>query len=188
MWWIPYPGAVSADEMRSADVVVREESPADVGSIAELNEAAFAGPGEGALIDALRRAGGLTLSLVAVSEGEVVGHIAFSPVEIEGPKGQVRAIGLAPMAVLPGRQGEGIGGGLVREGLARLRAAGHTAVIVLGHPEYYPRFGFVRASRFGLRWEHPAPDEAFMAIELVAEGLAEVSGVVRYRPEFEALA
>ena len=110
----------------------------------------------------------------------MVGHIAFSPVTIE-PAGS--AIGLAPMAVLPAHQRRGIGGRLVREGLEQLRAAGHGAVVVLGHPEYYPRFGFTRASRFGLRCELDCPDEAFMALELVPGALANRAGLVRYRRE-----
>ncbi len=175
------------DAIEGRGVVIREETPADAEAIAAIHRAAFAQPGEAELVGALRAGGGLTLSLVAASAGELVGHIAFSPVRIEGPQGGTEAVGLAPMAVSPGRQGEGIGGALIQDGLARLREAGHRAVVVLGHPEYYPRFGFARASAFGLRWEHPAPDEAFMAIELVAGGLAEVRGVVRYRQEFAAL-
>ncbi|HGG57283.1 MAG TPA: N-acetyltransferase [Nannocystis exedens] len=170
-------------------VEVREELPGESEAIAALNLAAFGQAGEGALVDALRAAGALTLSLVATAGGgeTIIGHIAFSRVEISGPAGEATAVGLAPMAVSPEHQRQGVGARLIAEGLARLRAAGHRAVIVLGHPEYYPRFGFVRASVFGLRWEHPAPDEAFMAIELVAGALAGIRGVVRYRREFDAV-
>jgi putative acetyltransferase len=136
-------------------------------------------------VDVLRAAGKVTLSLVAVLEGKIVGHILFSTVTIDSAAGSTSAIGLAPMAVLPEHQRRGIGSMLVREGLDACRAAGHRAVIVLGHPEYYPRFGFVRASRFGLTWEHEVQDEAFMAIELVPGALAGGPGVVRYQPEFE---
>src|SRR4029450_3871793 len=102
----------------------------------------------------------MTLSLVAELDGTVVGHILFSPVTIE-PAGT--AIGLAPMAVLPGPQRRGGGGRLAREALELLRAAGPRAVVVLGHPEYYPRFEFIRASRFGLRCEFESPHGACVA-------------------------
>ncbi len=94
-------------------------------------------------------------------------------------------LSLAPVGVLPSRQNEGIGTMLIEAGLEQLRAEGHPAVVVLGHPSYYPRFGFVPASSFGLRWEMDAPDEAFMALELSAGALAGVRGVVRFRPEFD---
>ena len=106
-----------------------------------------------------------------------------APVTIDSPGGQVAAIGLAPMAVLPRHQRKGIGSRLVREGLDQLRRLEHEAVVVVGHAGYYPRFGFVPASRFGLRWENDCPDENFMAIELRPGGLAGRAGVVRYRPE-----
>lgn len=166
---------------------LREEAPGDHAAIAALNETAFGQPAEAALVDLLRAHGALTLSLVAVAGAELVGHIAFSPVTITGDGGVHPAIGLAPMAVAPAWQGRGVGTRLVRAGLEHLRAAGSRAVIVLGHPNYYPRFGFAPASRFGLRWEHSAPDEAFMALELVPGALAGVAGVVRYRPEFDAV-
>ncbi|HET9036717.1 MAG TPA: N-acetyltransferase [Myxococcaceae bacterium] len=162
-------------------IAIRRERPGDEPAVHRVNESAFGGPDEAAIVNALRANGGMTLSLVAELGGTVVGHILFSPVTIE-PAGT--AIGLAPMAVLPGHQRRGVGGRLVREGLELLRAAGHRAVVVLGHPEYYPRFGFIRASRFGLRCEFECPDEAFMAIELSPGALANRDGLVRYRREF----
>ena len=143
-------------------------------------------------MDALRARGQATLSLVAVEGHRVVGHILFSPVTIEsvgesgGESGgePVAALGLGPMAVLPTRQRQGIGSLLVRTGLAACRDAGHGCVVVLGHPEYYPRFGFTRASRHGVTWEHPAPDEAFMLLELREGALGGRGGIVRYQPEF----
>jgi putative acetyltransferase len=127
----------------------------------------------------------VTLSLVAERGGEVVGHILFSPVRIDSGGESVAAVGLAPMAVLPAQQRTGIGSALVRTGLAECRRAGHGSVVVLGHPAYYPRFGFVPASRHGLAWEHPAPDEAFMVLPLRANGIpAGGGGLVRYAPEF----
>jgi putative acetyltransferase len=127
------------------------------------------------------------LSLVAVHEGQVVGHILFSPVDIEREGARETAVGLGPMAVLPEYQRQGVGSRLVREGLDWLGRAGHGGIIVLGHPGYYPRFGFERASRFGLRWEVACPDEAFMALELRPGALGARPGIVRYRPEFSAV-
>lgn len=173
------------DEIGGKPLVLRDEVEGDRAAIDAVNRAAFGGPDEAELVDALRAAGALTLSLVAIADEGLVGHVAFSPVTIEGPAGRTMAMGLAPMAVRPDWQRRGVGTRLVTEGLDRLGAAGHRAVVVLGHPEYYPRHGFSKASGFGLRWEHPARDEAFMAIELVPGGLAGIEGVVRYREEFD---
>jgi putative acetyltransferase len=150
---------------------------------------AFGRPQEAALVDALRAAAHPHVSLVAVEDEEVVGHIFFSPVSIE-PEDAVSmatgalAMGLAPMAVLPRCQNQGIGSELVRAGLRACLRLGCAVVVVLGHPDYYPRFGFVPASRMGLRCEYDVPDEVFMATELVPDALAGVRGLVKYHPEF----
>ena len=175
-----------------SEIVFREERPSDAASVRAINVAAFDSPAEAGLVEALHAAGAMTLALVAEDAGEVVGHIAFSPVTIARAGAapdvpSVDAIGLGPMAVRADRRGEGIGGALIRAGLDALRARGHGAVIVLGHPEYYPRFGFVRASTFGIQWERAVPDEVFMAIELRPHALADCAGVVRYRAEFDAV-
>ena len=177
-------------------IVIRRETAADQAGIRRVHERAFPGPAEAAIVDALRAAGAVTLSLVAGPAGEagqgaapaatIWGHVLFSPVSIATAAGERAAVGLAPLAVDPDRQRQGIGGRLVREGLDILRGEGHGAVVVLGHPDYYPRFGFAPASRFGLRWEHPCADEAFMAVALVPQGLDGLGGVVRYRPELMA--
>jgi putative acetyltransferase len=165
--------------------LIREEAPADRGAIRRLNAAAFTTDAEARLVDALREHGRLTLSLVAVEGEAVVGHIAFSPITITRPDASVLAgVGLGPMAVTRSRQRCGIGTRLVRTGLERLKTAGHPLCVVLGHPEYYPRFGFERASRFGIRWERKVPDEHFFVLELAGGALRDVSGVVRYSPEF----
>ena len=166
---------------------LREERPADVPAIHRLNTASFDSDAEARLVDALRANGGLTLSLVAQVSGEIVGHIGFSPVVIEGSSGIAHGVGLAPMAVAPALQRQGIGGRLVAEGLRRLGAAGQPFCVVLGHAEYYPRHGFIRASVRGIRWEKAVPDEVFFVHELTPGGLAGVEGIVRYRPEFEAV-
>jgi putative acetyltransferase len=169
---------------------IRPEQPEDVPAVHRVNSAAFGRDAEARLVDLLWDAGAVIASLVAVDkagekvgdEEEVVGHILFSPVTLDGCDGSIA--GLAPMAVLPGRQRSGIGSALVERGLAACRDAGIHAVVVLGHPEYYPRFGFVPASRFGLGCEYPVPDEVFMALELTPGALQDCRGTVRYRPEF----
>ena len=173
----------------AGDTLIRLEAVADVAAVRRVNEAAFAQPDEGRIVDAIRAAGAATLSLVAVTGDTLVGHILFSPVTIATPAEARSAVGLAPMAVLPELQRCGIGSLLVRAGLERLRRERQPAVVVLGHPTYYPRFGFVPASRFGLRWELDCPDEAFMALELIGGSLAGLQGgVVRYRPELSGAA
>jgi putative acetyltransferase len=165
-------------------VTVRPEWPGDVAAIRRVNEAAFGRAAEADLVDALRAHGRVSRSLVAERAGMIVGHILFSPVRIDSGRTSTAAIGLAPMAVLPAHQRAGIGSLLVRTGLAECRRAGHGCVVVLGHPEFYPRFGFVRASRHGLAWEHSAPDEAFMVLPFREDAIAAGGGVVRYAPEF----
>jgi putative acetyltransferase len=164
--------------------VVRPERADDAPAIRRVHEEAFGRAAEADLADALRRHGTATLSLVAVRGGRVVGHLLFSPVRIESGHESTAGLGLGPMAVLPAHQRKGIGSLLVRGGLAECRGAGHGCVVVLGHPAYYPRFGFVPASRHGLAWEHPAPDEAFMVLALRDGGIAAGGGLVRYPAEF----
>lgn len=162
--------------------VIRPEIPADIPQIHAVVAAAFETDAEARLVDALRASGNATISLVAEQEGAIVGHILFSPVTVDGTA--VPVLGLAPVSVVPAHQRQGIGGALIREGLTRAAARGYTAAVLLGHPEYYPRFGFVPASRFGLRCEYDCPDEAFMALELSPGALAGLSGLVQYRAEF----
>lgn len=167
----------------SGDIHIRRERPEDGVAVRIINERAFAGTEEAELVDALRAADGVTLSLVAEVDGALVGHLLFSAVSIV-PFGCQEAVALAPMAVLPEYQRRGIGSQLVQSGLDELKAAGG-AVVVLGHPTFYPRFGFVPASRFGLRCDYEYPDEAYMALELSPGALAGLEGgVVHYRPEF----
>ena len=162
---------------------VRAERTADVDAVHELNRAAFEGPDEARIVDALRGAVTPLVSLVAEVDGAVVGHILFSPVTV-GPALHLPLMGLAPMAVLPAHQRKGIGSALVRAGLDACRELGAVGVVVLGHAAYYPRFGFVPASRFGLGCEYDVPDDVFMTLELVAGGLAGHAGIVRYHEAF----
>ncbi|MDQ3010587.1 MAG: N-acetyltransferase, partial [Acidobacteriota bacterium] len=147
-------------------MVIRYETPEDIAVIHQIIEQAFGRPAEANLVDALRRNGKAILSLVAEDNGRVVGHILFSPGVIDAAERPLPGIGLAPLAVLPERQNEGIGSLLVERGLKLCRETRHPFVIVLGHPEYYPRFGFVPASRFGVKSEYDVRDEVFMAMEL----------------------
>jgi putative acetyltransferase len=140
-------------------VVVRPESLGDISAIREVDERAFGRPAEANLVDALRARRKVVLSLVAVLDGRVVGHILFSPAAIESGAGLFPVVALAPMAVLPEYQRQGVGSLLVSAGLEECRRLGHECVIVLGHAEYYPRFGFVPASRYGIKSEFDVPDE-----------------------------
>jgi putative acetyltransferase len=163
---------------------VRPEEPGDEAAITRVNHAAFGQPDESLVIAAIRHARHPNISLVAVDGSEIVGHILFTPVALESAGCPAVVMGLGPMAVLPALQRRGLGSRLVREGLAACARTGCTAVVVVGHPEFYPRFGFRPASSFALRCEYPVPDEVFMAVELVPGTLAECRGLVRYLAEF----
>lgn len=165
-------------------ITIRPELPEDFATVFAINQRAFGRPEEAQLVEELRRVANPQISLVAVRDAQVVGHIFFSPVTIEGQHSSIQALGLAPMAVIPELQNQGVGSLLVREGLNVARRTGRNIVVVLGHPEYYPRFGFEIASHKGLRCEFPAPDEAFMVTELTTNALRGVSGIVKYLPEF----
>lgn len=162
-------------------VTIREERPGDEASVRHVNVEAFSSPDEADLVDALRDACPHRLSLVAVDEGgTIVGHILFTPARL----GDVEGMGLAPMAVAPGHQRGGIGSRLVEAGLADLRARGCPYVIVLGHAEYYPRFGFERASAHGIRCKWDVPDDVFMILKLDPSKLEGITGTAHYRDEF----
>jgi putative acetyltransferase len=150
--------------------------------IRTVNEAAFGGPDEADLIDGLRADGHALVSLVAEVDARIVGHIMFSRMWIKTPTGLVSAVALAPVAVLPEHQRRGIGGRLVRYGLELLRCRGEKIVIVVGHPDYYPRFGFSREKAQSL--ESPFPAEAFMAMELSTGALDCIRGAVVYPAAF----
>jgi len=153
-------------------------------AIREVNRRAFGQEQEGAIVDALRANGAAQLSLVASLDGRIVGHILYSPVQV----GDVVGAGLGPMAVLPDYQRRGIGSRLVEAGIQRLEEQGCPFVVVVGHPAFYPRFGFEPASRRGIACEWSVPDDVFMVRVLDAGRMGGSSGVVRYRPEFSTTA
>jgi putative acetyltransferase len=166
-------------------LTIREEAPADFAAIHELNRLAFGQDDEAALVDRLRAEGLVVASLVAVEDGTVTGHILFTRLPIDTPAGTVAAVALAPMAVRPERQRQGIGSALVRAGVEVCRALGERIVIVVGHPEYYPRFGFSAELAGPLRSPYSGP--ACMALELAPGALAGIAGDIRYPDAFNSV-
>jgi putative acetyltransferase len=162
---------------------IRREREADRADILALHRAAFEGPFEAGLVDRLSDGGLVVVSLVAVDAGASVGHILFSRLPIQTATGVIDAVALAPMAVVPGRQRQGIGSALVREGLRACREQGERIAIVLGHPEFYPRFGF--SPELARRLRSPYSGPAFMAIALEPGALDGVEGEVRYPSAFD---
>ncbi|MEM7111559.1 MAG: N-acetyltransferase [Chloroflexota bacterium] len=163
-------------------MVIRNETEQDWDAIAHVNRLAFGQENEAQLVNALRKNGKATISLVAEDRGEVVGHILFSLVTV-GDNGT--GIALGPLAVHPDWQKQGVGSQLTKAGIVACRRLGFSRLIVLGHPTYYPRFGFVPASRFGVHSEYKVPDEVFMAQELTTGAFNTCSGLVKYAPEFQ---
>jgi putative acetyltransferase len=167
-------------------VTIRKEQLDDIDAVHVVNERAFGQSTEAVIVDSIRAACPEAVSLVALDGNQVVGHILFSPVFASGEKGSVQGMGLGPMAVVPERQGQGIGSMLVRTGIETMRERDCPFIIVIGYPEYYPRFGFRPASQYGLscQWDG-VPDNTFMALVLDEGAMARVSGIVRYRDEFD---
>ena len=168
-------------------ISIRKERDDDRAEVHEVNRKAFPTSAEADLVDALRGAARPWISLVAETGGRVVGHILFTPVRVVGEEGERTALGLAPMAVHPEYQNRGIGSRLVRAGLEACRAQGHPVVFVLGHADYYPRFGFQPAAPRGLHYKGPEFDPYFMVAELEPGALEGWAGRVEYRPEFEGV-
>lgn len=172
--------------MREDMLTIRPESRTDHDAVRHVTMDAFGQPLEANLVDALRGGEPRALSLVAEDEDGIVGHILFTPVTIQRGDRRDEGMGLAPMAVASIRQRQGIGTRLVERGLAMLREQGCPFVVVVGHPEYYPRFGFTPASGHGIDSQWPGmPDEAFMVLVLDEDAMRGVKGVARYRPEFD---
>ena len=162
---------------------VRTEEEDDRAAVHAVYISAFETPSEANLVDALRNQARVLVSLVAEENGAVVGHIMFSPVSLSGHP-DTKMMGLAPMAVAPKQHRKGIGSALVRAGLVKVKKLGCMAVVVLGHPDYYLRFGFSPSSRFGIECEYDVPAEAFMVMELRPAALRGKRGRVKYHSAF----
>ena len=173
-------------------VTVRVESKKDYPAVYEVNKLAFKREAEAKLVNNLRKSSGFIpeLSLVAEKDGEIVGHILFSKLKIKRDLGEVTALTLAPIAVLPECQKQGIGSLLIKEGLAACNRLGWNIIIVVGHPEYYPRFGFTPARKKGLEisFKEPIPDDVFMVCELKPGALEDISGTVELPQAFHEAA
>lgn len=168
-------------------ITIRHEQIGDAEQIRLVNTGAFGQTAEADIVDALRKTCPAGKSFVAEVEGKIVGHILFTPVVIESNAKEIWGMGLAPLSVLPEFQRQGIGSLLIQAGLDEMRKTQQPFVIVLGHPEYYPRFGFKRASDYGIASQYDnVPDEAFMILILDEGALKGVSGIGRYRAEFDA--
>lgn len=185
------------DLLNVGEVVVRPERPGDEDAIRRVHLVAFSygggrdGSGEARLVDLLRASdawvAGLSLVAEDAASGGIIGHLLFSKAIIETGAGDVETLALAPLAVLPGHEGSRAGTRLMRHGLAEARRLGFRSVIVLGHPKYYRRFGFVPAGRFAIEAPFPVPADAWMALELEPGALAGVAGRVRYPAAFDAV-
>ncbi len=165
---------------------IRDEIENDWNDVHAVNASAFETENEANLVDALRKKVTPAVSLVATTDSDIVGHIMFTPVTLTGhPK--VNILGLAPMAVSPEYQKSGIGSELVKTGIERCRNLGAGAVVVLGYPEYYPRFGFKPSTSFGIGCEYEVPEDVFMVKELLPGYLKRRSGVLEYHEVFKSV-
>ena len=162
---------------------VREERPEDVVAIRDVNRSAFGQDQEGNIVDALRSNGAVLLSLVATQDERVVGHILYSPISV----GIATGAALGPLAVVPESQRQGVGGRLIETGNRMIKDLGYPFIVVLGHAEYYPRFGFVPARSRGIQCEWDVPDDVFMLLVLDEEKMRGVSGLSKYRQEFSTV-
>ena len=160
---------------------IRFEQPNDIEQIKNVHLIAFETDTEANIVDALRNAGVELISIVAEKNGEIIGHILFSPVTLDGV---TKIMGLAPMAVLPNWQRKGVGSKLINEGMKACEKAGYEAVVVLGHPDYYPRFGFEASVNFKIKSEYDVPPEVFMVKELKKGALIDKTGTVKYHQLF----
>jgi len=165
-------------------IEIREERPDDVAAVRDLNRRAFGQDQEGNIVDALRANGAVLLFLVATLNDRVVGHIVYSPLSISR---NITGAALGPMAVLPECQRQGIGSKLIEAGNQKLKDAGCPFIIVVGHADYYPRFGFKPASGHGIKCEWDVPDDVFMLLVLDRAKMKAVSGLARYRHEFSSV-
>lgn len=168
-------------------MLIRKETKDDYVTVEEVLTMAFEGDGEARLVDALREKASPIISLVVENdEAAVIGQIMFSPVTIAG-SADAKLMGLAPVSVSPEEQGKGYGAALIKAGLVECRKMGVDGVVLLGHADYYPRFGFKTSTDFGITCEYDVPAENFMALELKPAALQEISGTIKYHPVFSKL-
>ena len=165
-------------------IEIREERSDDVAAVREVNRRAFGQDQESNIVDALRTNGGALLSLVATVNGQVAGHIMYSPLTVAE---NVNGVALGPMAVVPEYQRQGIGTKLIEAGNRKIKDAGYPFIIVVGHAEYYPRFGFRPAIEYGIKCEWDIPDEVFMLLVLNEAKMQGASGLAKYRHEFSTI-
>jgi len=172
------------------NIEIRQEKTSDYTDVFILNKNVFGRENEAMLVNALRDSDAFTpeLSLVAIHNSKIVGHILFTKVVIKNERSRsVQSLSLAPMAVDQALQNQGIGSLLVNYGLEKAGELGYRSVIVLGHDYYYPRFGFRPASQWGIKAPFDVPDNVFMALELVKNSLEGINGTVKYPEEFESV-
>lgn len=165
-------------------IQIRRERAGDETAIAQVNNQAFGQPDESRIVDAIRQAGHPTISLVAVDGTTTVGHILFTPITIDSSGSPINALGLGPLAVLPEFQRRGIGSMLLKAGLQECAKTSCQVVVVIGHSEFYPRFGFRPARPLGLQCQFDVPDPVFMVLELTPGTLLHRTALVRYLPDF----
>ena len=182
---ISKPPATTITTVKNIMPVVCKQIPEDYDAVLNLNRLVFGGNGEADLVDRLWRAGVVVVSLVAIEDDEIVGHILFSELPIETDEGTIAAVSLAPMSVNPKCQRQAIGSALVRQGLEMCRERGRLIVVVLGNPGYYPRFGF--SAGLAKNLNGPYSGDAWMALELRKGILDNVKGTVRYPEAFGVL-
>lgn len=170
----------------STEVEIRQEMAKDYPAVYALNLAAFGRKDEARLADRLRLSEAFIpeLSLVATIDNKIVGYILFTRISIVDRETETASLSLAPMAVLPGMQRQGIGTQLMLYGLNRAKESGFKSVIVLGHEKYYPKFGFMPTTKWHIEPPFNIPENAFMGLELVDNGLKGVTGIVKYSKEF----
>jgi putative acetyltransferase len=165
-------------------ITIRPERPDDLPTIRQVNNLAFGRSEEAQLVDRLRENCRDLISLVALAEDHLVGHILFTPVNLNGTGRSLVGTGLGPLAVRPDYQQQGIGSTLVRQGIENVMEQGSPFIVVLGHSTYYPRFGFEPAGRFGIRSQWKVPNHAFMILVLDETAMRGLSCLAEYQPEF----
>jgi putative acetyltransferase len=172
-------------------MIIRKEQPSDHQQIWVLNSVSYASDAEANLVNDLRGSGCEFLSLVAVIDQRIVGHILFTPVELLDDLYQIndaRIMGLAPMAVAEDFRKQGVGTELIKAGLQFCRDLDYDAVTVLGHPGYYPKFGFVPSNNYNIKSEFDVPEEVFMVHELIEDSLSGLRGTILYHDRFNKVA